>query len=335
MLCSEKTNWPGDYGDIDNHEFIVDGNHVFLFRPTWGEVKIVIIDISDPSDLKTVSEIRIDDYIGPQDGCIYLTGDHLLICGVDFWLYDVSDLEKPTFLGKCSITGTPSCIDVENEHAYIGTKDGMNIIDISNEHSPTHESYYEMNGSAVDIIVSDSIIFLADNEDGIVVFNGSDSRFPHIITTYDMGNSTIQDMHLVGNILFYVNPNATGIDISDPMHPVKVWHSIRIYSTICQDRDEMFLYYGNLEVYDVTDPKDVKKIGEIKDIWVGGRNISVQGSYLFGFFVVDISVTKIKCFDTASFLRMAVPAWTIAIASIFLILKRFRIRSEVENSHSK
>ena len=333
LLCNEQSNWPGDYSDHDNHEIVVDGNHLFLYQPTWGEVKIVIIDISNPSDLKTISEIRIDDYIGPQEGCIFLTRNRLLLCGSDFWVYDVSDVKEPFFLGKCEIISTPVCIDVADEYAYVGSKNGMNIIDISNENSPTHESFYEMNGTAIDIIASNMFVFLAENEEGIVVFNVSDPASPKRIINYDVGNSTIRDIALIGDVLFYINPNATALDIRDVYNPIEIWHSIRIYSIIIEDGDELFLYYGNIEVYDVENPMEVQKRGEIKDIWIQS-NISIKGSYLYGLHM-DIEIYKIKQFDLSSFLLGAVPIWVVTIIASLIIIKRFRSgkKSERREKH--
>ncbi|NOX17721.1 MAG: T9SS type A sorting domain-containing protein [Chlorobi bacterium] len=109
-----------------------------------------------------------------------------------------------------------SCLDVDNNYAYLGTKFGLYIIDVSDPYNPVQSGFYETSLIG-DIIISGNYAYLAHPNDGFDILDISDPANPE--QTGDIPGSA-NALALQGDYAYVVDYNGLNvIDVSDVYHP--------------------------------------------------------------------------------------------------------------------
>ena len=242
---------------------------------------VVIFDVRQPKRPQKVGEIRSGVTFGiyVENGIVYASSRSGLV------IVDVNDLKNPVKLGEYIGKEETQCIHVDSKYAYIASTGGLEILDISDPGTVNLVAHY-VDKQTEGVTVVEGIAYLACFSTGIQVIDVTDPASPQKITTV-AGTEGAWDVHVHGDFL-YAGCHGRGIkilNISDRKSP-------RIIGSYCDDDrgeaqgvwgDGKRLYVAdnyNIEVLDVSDPANLREIGEYKKV-VGAHDIFVDGDYIY------------------------------------------------------
>lgn len=194
--------------------------------------------------------------------------------------------------------------------AYVGTTDGLLILDVQDPTSPQYVSDYDTVGDVRGVAISGTLAYLADTQYGLHVVNIATPTHPVQVTGVPMFD--VLDV-MIEEAYAYV-AHATGLrvlDLSDPEAPQQVG-SVDIPGTpvaldVAAGTDGHTYAYvaaqlGGLQIVDVTDPANPQIVGDYDTVanWVGewegiaeAQNVVVVGQYAYvgtkPLHIIDIS----------------------------------------------
>ncbi|HMA75789.1 MAG TPA: FlgD immunoglobulin-like domain containing protein [Candidatus Krumholzibacteriaceae bacterium] len=178
---------------------------------------------------------------------------------------------------------------------------------------PTLTGSYNTSGIARDVKVSGDYAFVADNDNGIQVFDISDTANPLLIGSYGAESYTL-DVEVSGDNAFLADYSSglQILDISDPTTPLFVgaYNTSGTCQSVYVEGDYAFIADGDpgLIIIDISDPSSPALLGTYNSPGYA-RNLTVSGDYAFiadglsGLRVIDISdpanPTSLGSYDTA------------------------------------
>lgn len=114
-----------------------------------------ILDISDPTNPVWLAGYWDGIDVFARDSLLYLVGWGLNVI-------NMADAVNPALIGQADI-GYASGISVQGDLAYVAVqRDGLKILDVSDPTDPFIVGEYDTPGSADDVTVRDSIVYVAD-----------------------------------------------------------------------------------------------------------------------------------------------------------------------------
>ena len=262
----------------------------------------LIFDVSDPPHPELLSSYDTPCYVWRffvSDTLLYVADND---CGLR--IMSINDPAHPREVGFFDVEDVPNKIYAQNlwicdTLAYVGSGDGLWIIDVVNPSEPKLVSFTWMDHYVNDVTVSDEIAFLAADEVGLLVLDVSDPYHPQQVAIYDTHGRSF-NLTMV-DTLVYVADNWGGLlifKVEDPSNPVLLssyvtGHSVEnIYVTggyayVAED-------YAGLRILDVNDPSHPVVVGSfgagelICDVQVQGRYAYLADNWV-GLRIVDIS----------------------------------------------
>ncbi|MFO8061315.1 MAG: hypothetical protein R6U31_00135 [bacterium] len=110
----------------------------------------------------------------------YLAGYGSYIYIVDVKHGDNPELASSLYLGTY---GDPIDIITQGHYAYVATRNGVCIVDITDKSNPYFVSYTSTPGTARRMEIQGEQLFLADGYNGIIIFDVTDKSSPSVIAT--------------------------------------------------------------------------------------------------------------------------------------------------------
>jgi hypothetical protein len=161
-------------------EIFISGNHAYISLDLGG---LLICDISNPASPAHVGYFSMSwsDATG-----VFVSGNYAYLAD---WFYglqilDISNPADPLLIGTYRISHL-SDVFVNNRYAYLAAGDnGLRVIDVSNSTSPTLAASYDTPGTAVEVIVRDNIIYIADYT-SLFILRVSDISRDDFVGTWD------------------------------------------------------------------------------------------------------------------------------------------------------
>ena len=256
----------------DSYVFVATG-----FAGLW------ILDISNPQKPLQLSNVSIGgiviDVIA-EDSLLYLLASGYSYLGLDttqgVWIVSIANPEQPRILShylgisKYVTNATPRAFTKSGNYFFVMQEQSgpgyagdslLEIVDVSNPFSPSGVSVFEKHFSGYNIAANDSIIFIATDDDGLMlvkynnlppfrvasvlqdvrgiairdsfaftgrsdslyVFNVSYPYAPSRAGSLVLGSTTgsFIRMSISNNFLYWSAGETRVIDISDPVHPVQ------------------------------------------------------------------------------------------------------------------
>ena len=144
-----------------------------------------------------------------------------MIGGIEF--YDISNPESLNHLTSFNLSSggggggggaKPNCISVIDDYAYITTKNGVAIIDISNPSNPQSLGYISGTSNLIleDLDIHEDLLAVAAHEDGVLLYDISNPSSPSYVSTIETENAWTVDlddyyMYIAdqSTLLFYYN----------------------------------------------------------------------------------------------------------------------------------
>jgi hypothetical protein len=227
----------------------------------------------------------------------------LLLSGSPYMFGDAVNFTKT----GSAVTGAEYYdIYIERNIAYCAvSKDGIDIIDISDPANPTKISNCDTPGDARALVVSEGYAYVADSGGGLQIIDVSDQENPAVVGALSTLNWTL-DVAVSGNYAYIADGVMKVVDISTPEAPKIVAESIDYGSvhTVHLHGDLAFamaidFYLDDIfMIFDISNPlePDLKGYvyqGDYYDFWYLS-SVAVSGDYAYiasgsGFHIVDIS----------------------------------------------
>lgn len=278
-------------------KFMVAGQNGYSADEGW----LSFYDLSDPRNLKELSSVWIGDYVGDftlANGYAYVAaGDN------GFAIVDVSDPAVPVTQGRLSIPSSAVSIGIKGDRAYVGTLDGLYIIDIIDPSNPGIVTVLPAIGYLRrTICIVGDYAYCGVSQLGLAVLDLSSPDDPQVLPGLDCEVSNADSLYAYGTSL-YLPGDESGvqvIDISNPSQPLlqKVIYTPSEVDTVYVDGSHAYIGCNDAQDLALLLRLDAQPTPESASwIPVPGSNwqMDCKGSYLYiaagdaGLQIVDIS----------------------------------------------
>ncbi len=173
-------------------------------------------------------------------------------------------------------------VKVVDEIAFCATKFGLVLMDVSNKENPEVHSRIETDGSGLDIVIRDSILYFCDGIAGLKVYSIAEPTEPLLISECEeaagAGRIILRDDYA------YVSCGRGGmsiVDVSDPFQPEQVGRTDRECDGIAFLEDYAYTGGAAIRIIDIEDPSNPELLNTT-DIGFDGE-LSIVGEVLFGY----------------------------------------------------
>ena len=204
-----------------------------------------MMDLTDPANPKAVGSYTTPGYVSgvflsyPYLYAVTLSGGHgRLTGGATTWssalhVLNVSDPAKAEVVGSRDIPGSAQTVFVAGSYAYVGTNDGLEVLDISNLANPLTVGSWNGGGVTVvtDVFVAGSYAYVAsyvysydaEGGAGLRILDIRDPTAPYLVGRSGLD---IENMFVSGDYAYVSSGGQWGgfsvVDISNPAFPQAV-----------------------------------------------------------------------------------------------------------------
>ena len=147
--------------------------------------------------------LTLHDYHNPSASHILdaeIINDILIVTGMvgGIEFYNISNPEVLNHLTSFNLSGggggggsKPNCVRALDNYAYITTKNGVAILNISNPSNPQSLGYISGTSNMIlgNLDILNNILAVAAHEDGVLLYDISDLSNPELITSIDANNA--------------------------------------------------------------------------------------------------------------------------------------------------
>lgn len=256
-----------------------------------------IINIANPSNPVLLSSNPWGNiYVAVSGHYAYVT---YLSSGA-IQVIDIANPSQPSPIGSCSF-GEPWTIIVSGKYAYSGDfGGGLLIFDITNPEHPKYiSSCDESTGTAGGIVLSESYVFLANEENGLQIVNVANPLKPILVGAYPVPGYAY-DVAVSGKYA-YIADGASGlqiVDINQPSNPIFVSSYYVPKGAWCVAVFDHYVAVGDqnntLHVVDVTNPSKPTFAGSCSmQSWVA--NVNVLKDYAYVACNSGLKIVKLNC----------------------------------------
>jgi len=260
------------------------GDYVFAA----GRSNLAIIDASIPTNPVHVGSFRFQDY--PTG--LAANGTHIYLSArPSIRIIDYTNPALPVQVADYTPPGNPGDLYVRDRYLYSAEGGdglpvpqiwgGMRILDISDPRAPQEVSYSVTARIAADVVLVDSLAYVADYYSGLWIFDISNPYEPVKLGYTQIGGGGAGNLAVVGGTAYVTSWDGVAIvDVNDSTAPrvIGSYASGGIVAAV-----PGIVYLGGssmLEVVDVSDPTQavlVRTIGGLR--WADG--LDVRGSYIY------------------------------------------------------
>jgi len=197
----------------DNTLYTIDNQNMYLF------------DISSPNAINATTTVNVGlgiETLYPYENYLFIGANN------GMYIYDNSNVEAPTYISRFEHVTSCDPVVVEGNYAYVTLSGGLEcggwlnelqIIDISNVHTPTQVASYEMHNPR-GLSIRDGMLYVCDNKAGLHVFDATNT--PSLEKITQVHNMQTYDVIAVPNsdLLLVVGPN--GFEQYDRSNPASL-----------------------------------------------------------------------------------------------------------------
>ncbi len=176
-----------DPGTIYDVHGVNGSDYVFTSETRYTD-ELIVIDKSNPSDLREVESVNFDWVRG-----LFVSGNYVYVAGEAYRRSDsglvIMNATNPLNLSETDRVNTsdPQGVFVSGDYVYLADGgSGLIVINVSNKSSAFITDTYNTTGSSRDVFVSGDYAYVADGYSGLIVLNISD---PYDITLADSYNT--------------------------------------------------------------------------------------------------------------------------------------------------
>ncbi len=203
-------------------ELVVNGTTAYFSirnSPIFPGGRVVALDVSNPANPVKLSEI---DTFTPEGIAFFQNYVCLADGGEGLKIIDATNSSNLGIVGSID-PGVTLEVEIQGNLAYLASRyDGFNVIAISNPQLPVQIGFFDTSGSAVDLAVDGTNLFLSDGDHGPKIFDVSNPASPSFVGKPSPLFTQV-DSVTVSNGVAYVADSSTDVitalDVSDPASP--------------------------------------------------------------------------------------------------------------------
>lgn len=208
------------YGTFEEiREIVLEGNYAYSFSSDH----LYIFNITDPANPGYVGAYEFDPgsttsvvlAVTTATGYLYAANYNGML-----QVYSLSNPEAPSLIDSKDLGEIVNRVEVSDTVLYVATEYGLYTFGITNPASLNQLGFYSSAAYFSDVAVSDTIAFVAEGRDEVVVLDISNPAIPQFITSFTTGGSPYL-VEASGDYC-YVGDTENGIycyDVSNPASP--------------------------------------------------------------------------------------------------------------------
>ncbi|MDD5626100.1 MAG: DUF2341 domain-containing protein [Patescibacteria group bacterium] len=292
---------PGNAWDV-KVKTIGASTYAFVADYTGGGLRI--INVTDPANPVEVSSIGSGNAFKSVD----VVGNYVYLAveGSDLYIYDISNIAVPFFVGNYSIINYEAYdLQAIGNYVYLANRQGgLYIIDVTDPYRPAMVSQYNTYPDYTwGLVIDGNYAYLATYTTGLKIIDLGDLSPPvQVSTTMAVGVSNAQDVAISGNYAYVAEYNwgLIVVDVSSTSTPSIVGSAQSFGNpyAITVEGDYAYMASQNrgLEIFDISDPTApilTKSYiwtgsGTVYDIEVSG-NYAYVADYTYGIKIIDVT----------------------------------------------
>jgi hypothetical protein len=301
----------------------VSGNYAYVGLDSR---VLMIMDISDVTSPQPVGQFPVDNYVVSMD----FSGSTAYLCDESHGvrIVDFSDPANPVEQGFFSTEisyGREMC-SVQGGYLYVASWWHFWILDVSDPANPQQVGYYYAPDRCQDMVIDDSLAYLADEDAGLIILNIADPTAPAEVSRWGIESTWVESIAKQGDIIYSGRGSSQSgyvldlVDVSDPTQPTASGQ-VPAVGYMLRHGDEMLLTsdpYNAFQLFDVSDPNSPQALSSASIAYYGytgyGQEIVSDGDFVYvaggnmGLVILDITdptapaivsqgVNPNRCFD--------------------------------------
>ena len=224
--------------------------------------------------------------------------------GQDLVVLDITDINKPSEIGRVITPSLVTAIDVSGNYAYVADgSSGLTIVNITNPEAPkimgTYTGTYDT--PAYSVAVSGNYAYVTNEFPGnLEIIDISNPSSPKLVGNYDTSdNGNANGVAISGNCAYVAAGGLIILDIANPISPQLVsTYNDDIYALDVVIEDN-YAYvadaYKGLVILDITDPASPILVGNyIAETGIGYTRIAVSDGHVYGTEYNGLSIIDIS-----------------------------------------
>tara|TARA_B100001250_G_scaffold204423_1_gene175396 strand:+ start:2607 stop:5126 length:2520 start_codon:yes stop_codon:yes gene_type:complete len=250
------------------------------------------------TDLGLIGTIEIGEDI--TDSAI--SGNYMYLVGYSgiLYIFNIENPTNPILVGSKIVqeTGGLHSVSISGNYAYVGSRYGLEIIDIKELTNPTHVESYDTNNTVFDVTISGNYAYFVDGIGGLTIINIEDPSTSSLVGKYAIEYDSFSKVTVSGRYAYLVN--AFGgieiLNIEDPTNPTHVGSydgSYNVYNVIISGNYAYLANaFGGMTIINIEDPTNPTTL-QYYITNDGVFDIAISGNYLYltnddGLLILDI-----------------------------------------------
>lgn len=181
----------------------------YLFLGSLTAPYLQIYDVRLPSETQFLSERTVNK---PITDIAFHGGNAYMIVDSSLCIYDISVIDTPRAISTCAIPCRAFDLEIKGAFAWVATRSGVYMIDISDKYAPCIIDHYRTTGEAKEISLTEELVFAANYNGGLDILTFSPSA---IKETIPLKQTIKRKTGFKGNIkLTNLSIDATGFDLN-------------------------------------------------------------------------------------------------------------------------
>jgi hypothetical protein len=183
------------------------------------------------------------------------------------------------FVSSAVYSGADRKLVVAGSRLYSACERGLDIFDITQPESIRMLGHYDTPGIANGVAVQDTLAYVADNYNGLLVLSVADPANPRLLGRAAI--SSITDVAVKDTLAFVGGNDLMAYSVADPAAPRRIGtlsgvstYRLAVYDTFC-----FVAAQAGLVVVSVANPGAMRTITTLPTSWL--RDVEVKGGYAF------------------------------------------------------
>ena len=196
----------------------VAGDYAYVAADSSG---LRIVDISTPGQPVEVGALQLNS----SAMNVLAAGNYAYLCGMSFYIADVSDPRNPLLLSQYRVDGACRELDYRDGMVVLATESGLDFIDVRNPKNPVRITELKLQSSStedtvVGVLLNGDFAYTGSSYTGVEVFDLSNLPAVQPAGAFNNGKNFTQDLFIQENLAYLADFFGLQIlDVSDPHQP--------------------------------------------------------------------------------------------------------------------
>ena len=202
------------------HRLLLVDDSTPLVYATHRDIGLVVVDRSDPSNLRSITSRSMSGL-----GGMTLANDRLYTTRHDgsLLVFDVTARQTPTLLTTIEAPGHPWTVVGNGDTLYTADNtEGVGVFDRSDPDAPQYNKHVDIGSGAMDLAPTSEHLYVAAGSAGLIIMSTADPLNPVEVARVKTG-SPLVDVSVSETTAWVVDHEAVwAVDVSDPTNPIVI-----------------------------------------------------------------------------------------------------------------